>query len=156
VPSSSAAADSPSERARALLPGAAARMPWTALTAGICGVVGIVPLLLMALLLFALGGLSSDSAREPWVWLILLAPVVQLLAAMWLFSRRGWVPLVLAVLPAAGLTWAIYWSARTDDDPVGVGPLLIVLFPLLAAGFAVARPTRQWVAGRPGRKRSAA
>ncbi len=128
-------------------------MPWTALTAGICGVVAIVPLLLMALLLFAIGGFSSDAAREPWVWLVFLAPVVQLVAALWLLTRRGWVPLVLAVLPSVALTWLIYGAAREEDEAVGVGPLLIVLFPLLAAGFAVARPTRAWLAARPGRVR---
>ncbi|MGY1743680.1 MULTISPECIES: hypothetical protein [unclassified Blastococcus] len=149
--SSSAAADRPSDRARSLLPGSGDRMPWTALTAGICGIVAVVPLLLMALLLFALGGLSSDSAREPWVWLVLLAPVVQFVATLWLFTRHGWVPMLLAVVPAALFTGAIYWTANENGDPVGVGPLLIVLFPLLAAGFAVARPTRLWLAGRPGR-----
>ena len=131
-------------------------MPWTALTAGVCGVVAVVPLLLMALLLFALGGFSSDSAREPWVWLVLLAPVLQFLAALWLLTRHGWVPMVLAVVPSAVLTWAIYWSARDDGDPVGIGPLLIVLFPVLAAGFALAGPTRAWLAARPGRARPTA
>jgi hypothetical protein len=131
-------------------------MPWTALTAVICGVVAVVPLLLMALLLFALGGLNSDNAREPWVWLILLSPVIQIFATLWLFTRHGWVPLVLAVAPAAVFTGAIFWSARDNDEAVGFGPLLIVLFPLLAAGFAVARPTREWLAGRPGRARPTA
>lgn len=130
-------------------------MPWTALAAGVCGVVAVVPLLLMALLLFALGGLSSDSAREPWVWLIFLAPVLQFAAALWLFTRHGWLPLVLVVLPSAALTWVIYWSAGDDGDRVGIGPLLIVLFPVLAAGLAVARPTRAWLAARPGPARAA-
>ncbi len=156
MPSRSAAADRPSDRQRVLLPGASDRMPWTALTAGICGVVAVVPLLLMALLLFALGGLSSDSAREPWVWLIFLAPIVQFVAALWLFTRHGWLPLVLAVLPSVALTAAIYWAARDDGDPVGPGPLLIVLFPLLAAGFPLARPTREWLAARTGRARPGA
>lgn len=141
---------------RPLLPGwGSGRMPWTALTAVVCGVVAVVPLLLMALLLFALGGLSSDAAREPWVWLIFLAPVVQFLAAMLLITRRGWLPLVIAVLPSAALTWAVYAAARDEGDAVGVGPLLIVFFPLLAAGFAAAAPTRRWLAARPRRARAA-
>ncbi|MGY1746178.1 hypothetical protein [Blastococcus sp. SYSU D00695] len=148
---STSAADVPADRGAASLPATPARMPWTALTAGVCGVVAVVPLLLMALLLFALGGLSSDSAREPWVWVVFLAPVVQLLAAMWLLTRRGWVPLLLAVLLPVGLTVAVYRAAWEDGDGVGVGPLLIMLFPVLAAAFALARPTRAWLAGRPGR-----
>ncbi|RBY88369.1 hypothetical protein DQ240_05995 [Blastococcus sp. TF02A-26] len=129
-------------------------MPWTALTAVVCGGVAVIPLLLMAVLLFAVGGLSSDSAREPWVWIVFLAPVVQLAAAMWLVLRRGWLPLVLAVLPSAALLWAVYSAAEDEGDAVGAGPVLLVLFPLLAAGFAAAPPTRRWLAARPGRARA--
>ena len=128
-------------------------MPWTALAAGVCGVVAVVPLLLMALLLFAAGGLSPDSAREPWVWLVFLAPVVQFVATLWLLTRHGRLPLVLAVLPPAALSWAVYRFAPDDGDQVGIGPLLIVLFPVLAAGFALAPATRGWLAARPGRSR---
>ena len=155
MPSRSAAADRPSERGPGFLPGwGGDRMPWTALTAVVCGVVAVIPLLLMALLLFAVGGLSSDAAREWWVWVVFLAPVLQFVAALWLVRRRGWVPLLLAVLPSAALTALVYAAAREEGDAVGVGPLLIVFFPLLAAGFAAAPPTRRWLAGRPRRARA--
>ncbi|WP_029430369.1 hypothetical protein [Blastococcus sp. URHD0036] len=153
MPFRSASADRPS----GFLPGlGGGRVPWTAVTAMVCAAVAVIPLLLMAVLLFAVGGLSPDAAREAWVWVVFLAPVVQFVAAMLLVTRRGWLPLVLAVLPSALLTWAVYAAARDEGDAVGVGPLLIVFFPLLAAGFAAAPPTRRWLAARPGRARATA
>ncbi|MGK5111929.1 MULTISPECIES: hypothetical protein [unclassified Geodermatophilus] len=129
------------------------RMPGAALAAGIVGIVGAMPAAFVAVLAVTLGGLDADTGPDPWTYLLVVAPVLQLFGALWLLARRGWLPLVLAVLPVAVLTGAVIWAAA-DQDTGGAGwPLLLLAGPLVAAGLALAPSVRRWIAGRPGRTR---
>src|SRR3712207_6511481 len=100
-------------------------MPPLALTAGVLGLVGALPTLFLAVIAVALGGLSADAGPDPWTYLLLLAPVLQVWGALWLLVRRGWLLLVLAVVPVAVLTGAVVWAATgTEDAGNPVLPLL--------------------------------
>ncbi len=129
------------------------RMPGLAIAAGVLGILGAVPPLFVAVLAVALGGLSADTGPDPWTYLLLAAPAVQLAGALWLLARRGWLLLVLSVLPVAMLTGAVIVTAA-EDDAGGLGlPLLLVAAAGLAAALALTPRVRRWVAGRPRRVR---
>ncbi|MGY1689633.1 hypothetical protein [Geodermatophilus sp. SYSU D01105] len=131
------------------------RTPGLALAAGVLGILGAVPLLFVAVFAVALGGLSADSGPDPWTYLLLLAPVVQLAGALWLLLRRGWLPLVLSVLPVAVLTGAVVVAATREDAGSPAWPLMLVALPVLAAALALTPRVRRWTAGR-SRRASAA
>jgi peptidoglycan/LPS O-acetylase OafA/YrhL len=129
-------------------------MPPLALTAGVLALVGALPTLFLAVVAVALGGLSADAGPDPWTYLLLAAPVVQVLGAAWLLARRSWLLLVLAVVPVAALAGAVVWAATgTEDAGNPALPLLLLVAPVLAAVLAATPRVRRWVAGRPRRTR---
>jgi hypothetical protein len=129
-------------------------MPPLALVAGVLGLVGALPTLFLAVVAVALGGLSADAGPDPWTYLLLAAPVVQVLGAAWLLARRSWLLLVLAVVPVAALAGAVVWAATgTEDAGNPALPLLLLVAPVLAAVLAATPRVRRWVAGRPRRTR---
>ncbi|MGY1679506.1 hypothetical protein [Geodermatophilus sp. SYSU D01176] len=146
----------PRDRGRpaADLPPPDARIPPLALVAGVLGIVGALPTLFLAVIAVALGGLSADAGPDPWTYLLLAAPLVQVLGAAWLLARRSWLVLVLAVVPVALLAGAVVWAATgTEDAGNPALPLLLLLAPVLAAVLAATPRVRRWVAARPRRTR---
>jgi hypothetical protein len=146
----------PRDRGRpaADLPSPGERMPPLALTAGVLGFVGALPTLLLAVIAVALGGLSADAGPDPFAYLMLAAPLLQVLGATWLLARRSWLLLVLAVVPVAVLAGAVVWAATgTEDAGNPALPLLLLVAPVLAAVLAATPRVRRWVAGRPRRSR---
>jgi hypothetical protein len=130
-------------------------MPGPALAAAVLGIIGALPPAFVAFMAVALGGLAADTGPDPWTYLLVAAPIVQVGGALWLLSRRGWLLLVLAVLPVGLLTGAVVWAASEADEPTGgLGwPLLLLVFPVLAAVLAATPRVRRWVAGRTRRSR---
>ena len=124
-------------------------MPGAALAAGVLGLVGALPPAFLAVVVVALGGLSGDTGPDPWTYLLLLAPVLQVWAAVWLLARRGWLPLVLGCLPVGAFTGAGVWTAARADAGGAGWPLLLLLFPVLGAALALTPRVRGWVAARP-------
>jgi peptidoglycan/LPS O-acetylase OafA/YrhL len=129
-------------------------MPPLALVAVVLGLVGALPPAFLAVMAVALGGLTADAGPDPWTYLLLLAPVLQVLGALLLLARRSWLLLVLAVVPVAVLTGAVVWAATATEDVGSTGwPLLLLVAPVLAAVLAATPRVRRWVAGRPRRTR---
>ncbi|WP_166487424.1 hypothetical protein [Geodermatophilus obscurus] len=146
----------PRDRGRpaADLPPPDARMPPLALVAGVLGLVGALPPAFLAVIAVALGGLSADAGPDPWAYLLLAAPLVQVFGAVWLLARRSWLLLVLAVVPVAVLAGAVVWAATgTEDAGNPALPLLLLVAPVLAAVLAATPRVRRWVAARPRRTR---
>ncbi|MGY1638090.1 hypothetical protein ACI78V_15700 [Geodermatophilus sp. SYSU D00742] len=129
------------------------RMPGPALAAGVLGIVGALPPAFVALSAVALGGLTADAGPDPWTYLLVVAPVLQLWGALWLLARRGWLLLVLSVVPVAVLTGAVIWAAARTETGGSAWPLLLLVLPVLAAALALTRRVRRWIAGRPRRAR---
>jgi hypothetical protein len=129
-------------------------MPPLALIAGVLGLIGALPTLFLAVIAVALGGLSVDSGPDPFAYLTLAAPLLQILGATWLLARRSWLLLVLAVVPVALLAGAVVWAATgTENAGNPALPLLLLVAPVLAAVLAATPRVRRWVAGRPRRGR---
>ena len=129
-------------------------MPPLALVAAVLGIVGAVPTGFLAVVAVALGGLSADTGPDPWTYLLLVAPVLQVWGALWLLARRGWLLLVIAVVPVAVLTGAVVWTATgTEEAGNPAWPLLLLVAPVAAAVLAATPRVRRWVAGRPRRTR---
>src|SRR3712207_1752964 len=106
-------------------------MPPLALTAGALGIVGALPTLFLAVIAVALGGLSADAGPDPWTYLLLAAPLVQIFGATWLLARRSWLALVLAVVPVAVLAAAVVRAAAGTEDAGNAGlPLLLLVAPV--------------------------
>ncbi len=124
-------------------------MPPPAVLAAALGMIGAIPTGFLALMAVALGGLSADAGPDPWTYLLVVAPLVQVCAAIWLLARRGWLPTVLAVVPVALLAGAVVWAATGTEDAGNPGlPLLLLVAPVLAAVLAATPRVRRWVAGR--------
>ncbi|SDY20301.1 hypothetical protein SAMN05660209_02307 [Geodermatophilus africanus] len=129
-------------------------MPPLALIAGVLGLIGALPTLFLAVIAVALGGLSVDAGPDPFAYLTLAAPLLQILGATWLLARRSWLLLVLAVVPVALLAGAVVWAATgTEDAGNPALPLLLLVAPVLAGVLAATPRVRRWVAGRPRRGR---
>ncbi len=146
----------PRDRGRpaADLPLPGERMPPLALIAGVLGLVGALPTLLLAVIAVALGGISADAGFDPFTYLMLAAPLLQVFGATWLLARRSWLLLVLAVVPVALLAGAVVRVATgTEDAENPALPLLLLVAPVLAAVLAATPRVRRWVAGRPRRSR---
>jgi hypothetical protein len=128
------------------------QIPVPALVGGILGIVGAMPLAFVALTAVALGGLRGDTGPDPWTYVLLVVPLLQLWAAVWLLARRAWLPLVLVLVPVAALVAAVIWVVSSVKDAGGLGwPLMVLAAPALAAVLAATPRVRRWVAGRPPR-----
>ena len=90
-------------------------MPPQALAAVVLGIIGAIPTGFLAVTAVALGGLTGDAGFDPWAYLLVVAPLVQVWAAIWLLARRGWLPTVLAVLPVAVLTGVVVQRGPHDE-----------------------------------------
>jgi peptidoglycan/LPS O-acetylase OafA/YrhL len=129
-------------------------MPPLGIVAAVLGLVGALPPAFLAVIAVALGGLSADAGPDPWTYLLLLAPILQVWGAVWLLARRSWLLLVLAVVPVAVLAGAVVWAATgTEDAGSPALPLLLLVAPVLAAVLAATPRVRRWVAARPRRTR---
>ena len=144
----------PRDRGRptADLPPPDARTPPPAILAAALGLIGAVPTGFLAVIAVALGGLTADAGFDPWAYLLVIAPLVQIWAAIWLLARRGWLPMVIAVVPVAVLAGVVVWTAtRTEEAGNPALPLLLLLAPVVAAVLAATPRVRRWVAARPRR-----
>jgi hypothetical protein len=124
--------------------------PPAAVGAAVLAFVGALPVLYIAFVLWALGGLSSDRGDRGWALLPLAAALAQVWGGVRLLRRRGWRFLALGCLPAAvfvGLLVA--QSAALGGRPPPGLVLLLLAGPVLALGLALTPQVRHWVAGRP-------
>ncbi|MGY1607048.1 MULTISPECIES: hypothetical protein [unclassified Geodermatophilus] len=134
------------------------RIPVPAVAAAVLAGLGVLPLAIVAFLVYALGGLQADAGRE-WFTLVLLVvpPFLQLFALTWFLLRRGRVPLVLSALLAIGVAGLVVATARSVGESVGAGPFVLALCPVLAAGLAMTPAVGRWLAeARDARRRPAA
>ncbi len=131
------------------------RMPGLAIAAAAIGAVGVLPLAVVAFLAFALGGVQADAGggRPWWTSALLLMPVLQLFAVLWLVVRRGRWPLVLGAAVSLAFTGLVIGVAASAGQDVGVGPFVVAVCPMVAAGLAFSPQVGAWLAGRPRRVR---
>ncbi|MGY1695854.1 MULTISPECIES: hypothetical protein [unclassified Geodermatophilus] len=133
----------------------APRTPVPAVAAALLAGLGVLPLAIVAFLVYALGGLQADAGRE-WFTVILLVvpPFLQLFALTWFLLRRGRVPLVVSALVACAVAGLVVATARSVGDPVGPGPFVLALCPVLAAGLALSPPVGRWLADARAQRRA--
>ncbi|MGY1793777.1 hypothetical protein ACI796_07290 [Geodermatophilus sp. SYSU D00525] len=124
------------------------RMPGTAIAAAAVGALGVLPLALVTVLPFVLGGVQSDDVRDWWVYALLLLPVIQLFGVVWLVSRRGRWPLLLGAVASLGFALLVVATAVAVGEDVGVAPFVVAVCPLVAAGLALSPRVSAWLAGR--------
>jgi len=126
---------------------APSRIPGPALAAAVLAALGVLPLVVVAFLVVALGGLEADAGRD-WVSvvLLLLPPLLQLFALGWFLFRRGRVPLVLAALAAIAVGVLVLVTSASVGQSVGAGPFVLAICPVLAAGLAMTPAVGRWLA----------
>jgi hypothetical protein len=133
-------------------PGAAAvprPAPRLVLAAGTFGIAGALPLALLVGNAVALGGLRDDAGVQWWLYPLLVAPILQLWAAILLLTGRSWRFLALACLPGIAFFGYLMYLLATDGPDKGLGWYSFALgAPLLALALTVLPPVRQWVAFR--------
>ncbi|MGR7027933.1 hypothetical protein [Geodermatophilus sp. URMC 62] len=131
------------------------RIPGLAIAAAAVGALGVLPLALVAVLAFALGGVQGDSSggRDWWTFALLLLPLLQLFGVSWLVVRRGRWPLVLSAAAALAFAGLVLGTAASVGQDVGAGPLLVAVCPVIAAGLAFSPQVGAWLAGHPRRVR---
>ena len=123
--------------------------PAPALAAAVLAVLGGLLLLWLALLLWALGGLSSDGSGRAWALLPLAAGGATLIGAVWVLRRRGWWPLALANLLALAFVGVLAAEAAGLGGLPPVGTAVLVLAgPVLALALACTPRARTWLTGR--------
>jgi peptidoglycan/LPS O-acetylase OafA/YrhL len=130
-------------------------MPVPAIAAAVLAGLGVLPLTMVAFLVYALGGLQADAGRD-WATaaLLVVPPFLQLFALVWFLVRRGRVPLVLSALLAIGVAGLVVATARSLGESVGPGPFVLATCPVLAAGLALTPSVGRWLAeARAGRRR---
>ena len=134
---------------------APSRIPGPAIAAAILAAIGVLPLVIVAFLVVALGGLEADTGRD-WgtVLLLLLPPFLQLFALGWLLLRRGRVPLVLSALVVVVVGVLVVGTASSIGESVGPGPFVLAVFPVLAAAVAFTPAVGRWLAEAREQRRS--
>jgi hypothetical protein len=123
------------------------RPPGPALAAGVLGVMAAAAL---ALVLLAVLGLARWGGHPITAWLIalLLVPPLQVIGAIVLLCRRGWLPLVLSSVPGAALSGYLLLAFLTAGDIHLASPVVacvVLPFPVLVLTLLPA--TRAWVGG---------
>ena len=130
--------------------GAATRMPRTALAAGVIGIVGVAPLVPLSVAAIMFGGLWGDSHVEWWLYLLPIAPVLELWGAIWLLGRRGWRFPVLSFLPGTAIFGIMLAARPMHEQGLGLGwYVLALVLPLVALVLTPMPSVRQWIRNRP-------
>ncbi len=134
---------------------APSRIPGPAIAAAVLAAVGVLPLVIVAFLVVALGGLDADAGRD-WftVVLLLVPPFLQLFALGWLLFGRGRVPLVVSALVVVAVAVLVVGTASSIGSSVGAGPVKLALFPVLAAVVAFTPAVGRWLAAAREERRS--
>ena len=134
---------------------APSRIPGPAIAAAVLAAVGVLPLVIVAFLVVALGGLDADAGRD-WftVVLLLVPPFLQLFALGWLLFGRGRVPLVVSALVVVAVAVLVVGTASSIGSSVGAGPFILALFPVLAAVVAFTPAVGRWLAAAREERRS--
>ncbi len=133
---------------------APSRIPGPAIAAAVLAAVGVLPLVVTAFLVVALGGLESDTGRDwPTVLLLVVPPFLQLFALGWLLFRRGRVPLVLSALVTVAVAVMVVVVADSAGQAVGAGPFVLAVFPVAAAVVAMSPAVGRWLAAARAERR---
>jgi peptidoglycan/LPS O-acetylase OafA/YrhL len=134
---------------------APSRIPGPAIAAAVLAAVGVLPLVIVAFFVVALGGLDADAGRD-WftVVLLLVPPFLQLFALGWLLFGRGRVPLVVSALVVVAVAVLVVGTASSIGSSVGAGPFILALFPVLAAVVAFTPAVGRWLAAAREERRS--
>jgi hypothetical protein len=130
-------------------PSPASSAPAPAMLAGVLGIAGALPVLYLGMLVWALGGLSSDGSGRSWALLPLVAAATQLAGGVRLLRRRDWRLLVAGCVPVAVFVAGVLARSLAVGEIPPVGTLLLA-GPVLALVLALTPRARQWVAGRAG------
>jgi hypothetical protein len=122
--------------------------PAPAVAAVALAFLGGLALLWLALVVWGLGGLSSDGSGRAWALLPLAAGATSLIGGVWVLRRRGWWPLAVAGLLALAFVGLLAAdSARYGEDlPVGMA-VLVLAGPVLALALACTPRVRAWLTG---------
>ena len=123
-------------------------MPGTAIAAAALGALGVLPLTLVTVLPFLLGGVQSDDVRDWWVYALLLLPVLEVFGVVWLVARRGRWPLVAGAVASLAFALLVIGTAVSVGADVGAAPVVVAVCPLVAAGLALSPRVTAWLAGR--------
>jgi hypothetical protein len=125
-----------------------APLPPAAVAAAVLAFVGALPVLYLALVIWALGGLSSDGGDRGWALLPLAAALAQVWGGVRLLRGQGWRLLAMACLPATVVVGWLVVDSVSAGQPPPLGPLLLVLTPVVALGLALTPPVRHWIDAR--------
>jgi hypothetical protein len=126
------------------------RIPGPALGAGVLGLIAAAAL---AVVLLAVLGLArwGEGAIAPWLIALLLVPPLQLVAAIVLLCRRGWLPLALTSVPGVLLSGYLLLSFLPAGDIHLASPLFgCVVLPLPVLVLTLLPATRTWATRRSG------
>jgi hypothetical protein len=126
------------------------RIPGPALGAGVLGLIAAAAL---AVVLLAVLGLArwGEDAIAPWLIALLLVPPLQLVAAIVLLCRRGWLPLALTSVPGVLLSGYLLLSFLRAGDIHLASPLFgCVVLPLPVLVLTLLPATRTWATRRSG------
>lgn len=126
------------------------RIPGPALGAGVLGLIAAAAL---AVVLLAVLGLArwGEDAIAPWLIALLLVPPLQLVAAIVLLCRRGWLPLALTSVPGVLLSGYLLLSFLPAGDIHLASPLFgCVVLPLPVLVLTLLPATRTWATRRSG------
>ena len=118
--------------------------------AGVLGIAGVAPLAPLTIAAVMFGGLWGDADVEWWLYVLPLAPVLELWGAIWLLGRRSWRFPALSFVPASAI-FAIMVAARlAHQDGLGLGWFsLALVLPLIALILTPMPSVRRWIRTRP-------
>jgi hypothetical protein len=124
------------------------RIPGSALAAGVLGVVAAAALALVLLAVLGLARWGEDGITG-WLIALLLVPPLELVAAIVLLCRRGWLPLALTSVPGVLLSGYLLLSVLPADDIHLASPLFgCVVLPLPVLVLTLLPATRAWATRR--------
>jgi hypothetical protein len=117
--------------------------------AGTFAIAGALPLALLVGNAVALGGLFGDTGVDWWLYPLLVAPILQLGAAIALLTGRSWRLLALACLPATAFFGYLMYLLVAEGPGHGLGWSSFALgAPVLALLLALLPSPRRWVGAR--------
>lgn len=136
-----------------VVPHPAAPAPAVVVGAAILAFVGALPMLYLALIIYALAGEGSSDGtgggNRLWALLPLVAAVAQVWGGVRLLRGRGWRLLAVACLPATAFVGWLVVQSTAAGEPPPLGLLLMVLIsPVVALGLTLTPRVRHWSAGR--------